>query len=240
MKLVEQEFLISNLRPPLSIRNSEFPFEYIKGQLASMTGIDGLKASIQKIYNYIQQYNQTSVGEGEELYTNICSSINEMFPSKDPLQIDMETAITSATLSHEIAEEVAEATEILWRLSNNVCNPHLATYRSAFIEKYGVHLQIPLLELLDEDMGLGTPPDYKYPMSKRSWEIPAANADRDKCLARWVAEAIKQGSIEIELTDEKIRKLECAPSELSPSAVTGDVRYRCHLGCHCGGLQIDC
>ncbi|MDQ0049003.1 thiopeptide-type bacteriocin biosynthesis protein [Paenibacillus polymyxa] len=216
LKLVEQEFLISNLRPPLSIRNSELPFEYIKGQLASMTGIDDLKASIQKIYNYIQQYNQTSVGEGEELYTNICSSINEMFPSKDPLQIDMETAITNATLSHEIAEEVAVAAEVLWRLSNNVCNPHLATYRGAFIEKYGVHRQIPLLELLDEDMGLGAPPDYKYPMSKRSWEKSAANADRDKHLARWVAEAIKQGSIEIELTDEKIRKIECAPSELSP------------------------
>ncbi|WP_068497120.1 lantibiotic dehydratase [Paenibacillus kribbensis] len=216
MKLIEQEFLISHLRPPLSMRNSEMPFEYIKRQLASITGIDDLKASIQKIHNHIQQYNQTSVGEGEELYTNICSSINEMFPSKDPLQIDMETAITSATLSHDIAEEVAKAAEILWRLSNDVCNPHLETYRSAFIEKYGLHRQIPLLELLDEDMGLGAPPDYKYPVSKRSWEMPAANTDRDKQLARWVAEAIKRGSIEIELTDEKIKKIECVPSDLMP------------------------
>ncbi|MGF9642890.1 lantibiotic dehydratase [Paenibacillus sp. FSL L8-0502] len=216
MKLVEQEFLISDLRPPLSIRNSEMPFEYLKGQLASVTGIDDLKTSIQKIHNHVQQYNRTSVGEGEELYIDISNSMNKMFPCKDPLQIDMETSIISATLSHSIAEEVAEAAEILWRLSNDVCNPHLETYRSAFIEKYGLHRQIPLLELLDEDMGLGAPPGYEYPVSRRSWEIPATNTDRDKQLACWVGEAIKQGSIEIELTDEKIKKIESVPSDLIP------------------------
>lgn len=95
-------------------------------------------------------------------------------------------------------------------------NPHWTQYRNDFIEKYGIDCQVPILELLDEDLGLGAPPDYKYPESRYSLEHPILNAEREKVLANWITNVIKEGKIEIELTNEKLKRIETLSDELLP------------------------
>ncbi|WP_342434542.1 lantibiotic dehydratase [Paenibacillus sp. FSL H7-0442] len=216
MKLLNQEFLISNLRPPLCIDNMDLPFEYLRKQIAPINNIEYIKKGLDEISEEIKQYDDSPIGKGESLYNQLCIRMRKLVPTKETLQIDMETKVEEAFLSQNVSKDIARSAEILWRLSPDLSNPHWTQYRNDFIEKYGIDCQVPILELLDEDLGLGAPPDYKYPESRYSLEHPILNAEREKVLANWITNVIKEGKIEIELTDKKLKRIETLSDELLP------------------------
>ncbi|NEZ43385.1 lantibiotic dehydratase [Paenibacillus alvei] len=214
--LLHQEFIISNLRPPISIHKAELPFDYLRKQIEPLNGLDDMKQRLNTVNEQIHQYNKSIIGEGEVLYHRLHENLNRILSTKNPLQVDMEVEIKKVSLNQDVAKQIAKAAEIMWRLSPEPSNPHLASYRNNFIEKYGFHQQVPLLELLDEDAGLGAPPDYKYPESKYRAEQITVNIERNKVLGIWVADAIKSGHNEIELTEERLMKMETPESHLQP------------------------
>ena len=85
-----------------------------------------------------------------------------------------------------------------------------ASYIAAFIEKYGLAAEVPVLELLDRDNGLGIPADFKgrafgqtfYTHRTQLKEQTLKNFLRNK-----TTEALKTGKCTIEITATDIDKI---------------------------------
>lgn len=77
-------------------------------------------------------------------------------------------------------------------------------------ERYGTYREVPLLELLDEDIGLGPPATYEYPPSIRNRaenSSERSNKSRESFLMQLLNDAMKNQTNEIELSTEMIQKL---------------------------------
>ncbi|QBD82912.1 hypothetical protein EPA93_45905 [Ktedonosporobacter rubrisoli] len=75
--------------------------------------------------------------------------------------VDMAFDLAGKQITRSLGEEIAAAAQLLLNLSPLPDGYlYLATYRRAFLERYGEYREIPLLELLDSQIGLGLPAHY--------------------------------------------------------------------------------
>ena len=76
-----------------------------------------------------------------------------------PLQVDSGLALVSRAVTERVAAEAANAAAVLLRLSPTPSGPaHLAGFRRAFEQRYGRHAEVPILDMLDPNTGLGSLP----------------------------------------------------------------------------------
>lgn len=169
-QLVKKEYLITELRPSLMISN---PFEYVLSKINQMEGIEALKQNLHEIHLQINTYNNIEIGKGIDSVKELSRQMRDLSPSDNPIQVDVKLSSQPITLNSQVVREVCNAAEILWKISpNSIGMPHLNEYREEFIEKHGTYREIPLLELLDEDHGLGAPATYNFPKSHRKPSFP--------------------------------------------------------------------
>lgn len=221
-ELLKGDFLISNLRLPLM---SISPFNYLLNQLDQIQGIDDLKEQLYFIQDEIQKFNSLKIGNGEKTYLSITSLMKGITEVETPLQVDLSMEGTSVNLPENIKSDVEKAAELIWRLSpgNNENEfHHLQQYHKEFIKEYGFYREIPLSQLLDEEIGLGPPATYKNPISHRSElsSMSSINTQREAILQKIVFKSIVEKSVEIELTEEILQELEqkiITDKELPPS-----------------------
>ncbi|ARU63618.1 hypothetical protein CBW65_23330 [Tumebacillus avium] len=208
LTLFRQEYLISELRPPTTITS---PFDYLLERIASLQGVEELRAKLLAIADKLAVYDSLPIGEGDTLFLELVAEMKALGDVKNPLQVDLALSRDQLTLPSAAAEEAAKAASVLFRLSGTrVGYPSWDGYRTEFMEKYGPYREIPLLELLDEDRGLGAPAGYENPASRRRQETQKRSEETKKRLAlqtNWLAKALAQGAIEVELTDEMIAEL---------------------------------
>lgn len=203
--LFKKEYLISELRPPLT--NSK-PLDYILTKLDRLHDADQERLILNNIKNKINQYDTLSLGEGTSFYLDLVNEMKEINNVKNPLQVDMSISTQKATINSNVGKEVAEAAECLLRLSTfDKESTPLNEYRKEFLERYGYAREIPILDLLDEEEGLGSPATYKYPESNRR-EKPRYNTrERDTILMNLVQKSLLDKQLEISLTDKLINQL---------------------------------
>lgn len=129
-------------------------------------------------------------------------------------QTDTALALLGKNLSAEIAEAAAEAGELAMRLK---CTrprlPSVVEYHQVFLERYGAGSEIPLLEALSEEIGIGPPNDYRYP--PRAAPLPRSpeptHPRRDQAVVEMVSNALHRRSREVELTDALVERLTVWP-----------------------------
>jgi hypothetical protein len=81
--------------------------------------------------------------------------------SKVLCQVDMALTLDGSRISNRVAKEAARADELLMRLTPLPTGvPHLEAYRRAFEARYGPYREVPLLEMLDANFGLGPPSGF--------------------------------------------------------------------------------
>jgi lantibiotic biosynthesis protein len=218
LQLLQQEVLITSLRPPTTIAS---PLAHLLSALQQVTGIEAIRERLLSIESKLNRYDQLPLGAGESLLREIRAEMTAIAPSDTPLQADMKLAADDLQLPHSVSHEVARAADLLWRLQGiHAATGPLDAYRAEFLEKYGLSREVPLLELLDEEQGLGAPAGYLYPASGRNHhQDPPANQKRqDRVLFHWVTAAVADRRLELELNEEHLRALlgEDASSELPP------------------------
>ncbi|OUQ87001.1 hypothetical protein B5G50_18860 [Brevibacillus brevis] len=205
-QLVKNEFLFTSLRPRLTHSS---PFDHLLAVLDRVEGIDERYQQLLSIRQEIIAYDQLKIGEGETHFLSTLSKMKSIESSSSQLQVDLSLSTEQVTLPKSIAKDLSKAAELLWRLSpTHVGWPHLAEYRDSFIERYGFEREVPLLDLLDENRGLGAPPTYENPMSKRNYTSSSHNKLNEKVLLQLLSHSLLTGCKEIELTDDLIEKLE--------------------------------
>lgn len=242
-QLMTNEYLITEMRPPLA---SIDPFEYILSKLRNIEPANNIYNSLNEIKLLIDEYNKLSIGDGEELYLDIIEKMKSFHECKNYLQIDMSTAIEEATLDKSIALEIEKIAELAFKFSQDKPRyDYLGDYLNDFLEVYGEDREIQLLELLDEDKGLGAPAGYTKPRSHRQMKYSPINRETKKIqsfLSNKVLRAIMANEEEIIITDEEIEKnqtkytLNDIPNSLeiytllSHSNKNGEEDFTVHLG----------
>ncbi|AKG35632.1 lantibiotic dehydratase [Paenibacillus durus] len=206
--LFSKEFLISELRPPLTVPS---PLEYLLERLEPLEGVDEEKRMLTQVQSLIRQYDDCSLGEGLEIYQEMTEYMKQYGETKSAVQVDLALSRQNIELHESIGEEAAKVGEILWLLSESEAGfAHIKEYHDRFLEKYGDCCDVPILELLNEETGLGVPPVYLTPQMTSHEEKttkPRKALERQRLIMEKVAGALLHRQMELELTDELIDQL---------------------------------
>ncbi len=166
-EMVNQEFLISNLRPPL---NASDQFAFVIEQLERCYLDPQLIAQLKQIQRMIGDYNATEPGAGETAYLQLVEAMQHIQTSSSPLQIDTgmdqeEGMDSGLRLGEDIAGHMAHLASVLSAIAIPLeqRQGYWEQYKNKFIEKYGVDREVPLLEMLDTATGIGAPYSYTHP-----------------------------------------------------------------------------
>ncbi|WP_411348732.1 lantibiotic dehydratase [Paenibacillus sp. WLX2291] len=166
-EMVNQEFLISNLRPPLNV-SDQFAFAIQQMERCHLDA--GIIAQLQQIQRMICDYNATKPGEGEAAYLQLVDAMQHIQSSSSPLQIDTsmdhdEHTYSGLGLNQELAGQMAHLASMLAAVAIPLEHRqgYWEQYKNKFIEAYGVDREVPLLEMLDTATGIGAPYSYTHP-----------------------------------------------------------------------------
>lgn len=206
-QLMENEYLITEIRPSLG---SVDPFQYILSKLDKIEAAKDIYNSLNEIKLLIDKYNSIPIGDGEKLYLNIIEKMKSVHECKNYIQIDMSTAMEKVTLDNNIALEIEKIAELIFIFSQGRRKyGYLESYLNDFLEVYGEYREVQLLELLDEDKGLGAPAGYTKPMSHRQKEYRPMDEETKKIqnfLFNKAMKTIMDNEKEAVITEEEIEK----------------------------------
>lgn len=209
-QLIEKEYLISNLRPPLTVLDQ---FDYIINELKKIKIQIPIISDLIDIKNGIDVYNKSLLGKGEEIYLDICKKMKDVSNVKNLLQVDTKLNLKEKKINKKIISEINGLMDILFKLSMSIENPEpfLSRYKQEFVEKYGQDREISLLELLDNDTGIGAPFNYERPSNNRSLDIAitkSVNENVRDYFSEKYLYAIKNKENSIVIKDNEVKELE--------------------------------
>ena len=205
-ELFRQEFLISELRPPLLGGD---PSKYLLERLDHISGIETEKEMLRQIQNTIKEYDNTSIGKGHLKFNELNKNMQSRISCKSSLQVDTSFQ-NGITINSSVANSFVEAVEVMWRISSTDCGfPYMKDYYLKFLEKYGTATDVPLLELVNGNTGIGYPAYYANNKSTLSIskEKQVKLGRRRRVLAEQITTSIRNGFSEVNLDQNLIEKL---------------------------------
>jgi len=225
-QLLENEFLLSELRLPLINTDILGYLLHILNKIKGIEEVDLYVSKLKEIQKNISDYNQTSVGNGLGLYNNIIKLQEELYECKNYLQVDMKIHTENNNLDYTLKEDLEQFVSAMHKLSiPEKKSDEMTHYIELFLERYGHSAEIPVLELLDVDRGLGSPAHFHVNTINR--KIPkrqkTAKEERLKTLLdRKMILALREGKNTIKITDDDIDYIclnETQTDEVSPMDV---------------------
>ncbi|WP_437716831.1 lantibiotic dehydratase [Sorangium sp. So ce448] len=208
--LLEQTFLLSELRPPLTGSN---PAQHLFDRLA---GIDAARPVLEELGLLLEEASVWATLSPEEAipaYQRLLNRAERLVPRKDvepPFQVDLFLSPDRTRINRAVGDEACRAAELLLRLTPYPEGPPaLAAYRQAFLARYGVGREVPLLDLLDRNVGLGG-----YSTTRALPEPIPAIAQREGVLMEIAAAAQRTLCPCVELDEALLARLQAA--ELDP------------------------
>ncbi|WP_238353917.1 lantibiotic dehydratase [Paenibacillus sp. 23TSA30-6] len=162
MELIDKEFLISNLRPPLTVPDQ---YQYFIEQAERRGVAPEMITHLKEIQIQLEYYNQLLVGQGEREYINLYENMNRLMKSSSPLQLDAGLSEANFRLDHKTATDVCNLASMLTMIARpfHKQSSHLEHYKHQFLEKYGTDREVSIMEMLDSSSGIGAPYSYMNP-----------------------------------------------------------------------------
>ena len=200
--LCEQGFLLTDIHPGLSPDCSR----EMLTRLAQVAPTDGRTRLLSDTLHDCGIWEALSPEESIPRYMELYNKAKKADPSsKDPpFQIDMTWPSSPSNLGHKLAEEVARAATILLEMSPFPHGPpSVISYRNAFLARYNDGQEVPLLELLDPEVGLG--PSRLLPPSNSSPTSVATS--RSNLLLEVASHHMRTGDRLFELQDDALNAL---------------------------------
>jgi thiopeptide-type bacteriocin biosynthesis protein len=226
--LVEQELLITDLRPPL---DGGDPLRHVLALLPDSE----LRSRLQELDRRREKYDTLPPGEGTAELTDLLARAREIEDFETPLHVDTRVDLRLG-LSEDVRAEVEHAAEVLWRLSPPRLGMRpLRGFHGRFLERYGVDRLVPVLEVLDPTRSLGAPAGYEWPESEAAPEEPVepSSTRRDRLISKLAMDALRSGSREAVLTDDLVREL--AHDEADPADLPNSCELYVHVVDQAGG-----
>ena len=151
-RLVEAQVLVSELEP--TVTGPEF-YGCLVAKVAALSPAHPQLPALQKIAGLLE-----GEAAGVATYQAVQAVIQASFPaatSKDLIQTDLRLEMTHNTLSQAAVAELSAELSELAGLYRATVPPDLKVFAKSFVERYESQ-EIPLLEALDSEAGLGYGP----------------------------------------------------------------------------------
>lgn len=240
-QLWQDHVLISTLHPPLTC---DSPVDYIQEQLRHLKGADTFCTKLQVVLDDMLVINTKGMqGNAEDICTMAMHQEQLVSTTRDnhpPLFVDTALHVLSPEIHKSVGDAASLAAETLLRLTPSPYGPrHLYEYRLAFEEKFGDDAEVPLCSLLTPELGLDAPTGYRRPV--RTYPLtpslpPSQTRKRDAFLCALVTEAVNERSLEVELTETHLQKLE----RWKPNPAQAPLSLEIHLQIHAASrLALD-
>ncbi len=164
--LLENGYIISELRMPKANINA---IKYLS-EIIKRTSLEGeLLIDLLEIQKMMEAYCRTCVGEGIYLFDKLQDKMKGVLENSNYMQVDLKTNMNNPQVSLEIKKECENIANKLAKISGYLeGNNNINDYKKEFLERYSTYMEVPLLELLDPELGLGAPAGYIYPNSSRN------------------------------------------------------------------------
>lgn len=176
-------------------------------------------SALQQVAEELARMDAAGVGNPPEQYAAVAETLLDLAGGGDDarlVQVDLHRAGTDLTLGRGDVALLAEAVDLLHRLSSGREDPALSRFKAEFAERYEDR-EVPLMEALDEEMGIG----YDRSTHPAADESPLlAGLDlggvvgsseftvRDAALLDMVIRARDSGADRLELDAETVARLE--------------------------------
>ncbi len=217
-ELWEQTLLLTDLRPPLTV---ESPGRYVVDRLAGIYAAAEVRAGIQSTLEAAAAWDASPQEQGAERYRAMVAEAAKFARfDRSPFQVDAGLELTGQTVSRRVGEEVARAAELLLRISPLPRgSAHISAYRRAFEQRYGAHREVPILELLDPNFGLGPP--LSYGNNRFAVGInQTPSLQRTRTLMALALAALRERTLRVDLDEQTLERLETRePSASVPQSL---------------------
>ena len=219
-ELWQHTVLLTDLRPPLT---GGRPTHYVRERLRDIPAAQETADGLGALLNAFERWDELRLEDRAEAWSDLVGRVRRVHDipaSKTPIQVDMALALAGTHIHTVVAAEAARAAELLLRMSPYPRGlPHMQQYRQAFEARYGPNREVPLLELLDPQFGLG-PPSAAHAYG---WDglDPRRSAARQQTLFDLALATHRDGRTVVELDDALLDSLQTwSPTpETAPSSV---------------------
>ncbi len=201
MELWRQGLLLTDLRPPLTDMH---PADYVARRLLSLPAPPPEAERLRSAIVSLNQWDVLDPYKAATEWPPLEKTLKDIHPlATTPIQVDLSLSARQALVNVEVANEAARLADILLRMTPAPPGSgHLGSYRSAFEAKYGHDREIPLLELLDPNFGLG-PPTGGYGGGMNNQRM----AMRSETLQSIALGALAERRVEVELDEATLKRL---------------------------------
>ncbi len=204
--LWKNAILFTDLRPPLT---GTAPGRYVRDRLRDVPAAAEVVQDLDALLAHLDEIDELALDRMPAALATLRSRLEKLHPvtaGTTGLQVDTALPLRGATLSASVPAEAADAAELLLRISPMPArDPALARYRAAFHERYGTQRTVPLLELMDPDLGLG-PPGERAPGAGSDEDEMARR--RDAVLEQLALRADRERLTAVDLDDELALRLQ--------------------------------
>jgi thiopeptide-type bacteriocin biosynthesis protein len=211
-ELWEQTLLLTDLRPPLT---EPSPAAYVAGHLCDIAAAADTRDRLEQVMASMAAWDELPPADAAPAYRRLAEHSAVDNASAEPIQVDMAWRLDGARINRAVAREAARAAELLLRLTPLPGGfPYLDGYRRSFETRYGSDREVPLIEMLDANFGLGPPAPHIHGGPPAI--DPRKAAARQQCLHELAITALREGRLVVELDDATMARLETwSPSPLT-------------------------
>jgi len=152
-ELMESQILVSDLAPTIT---GDEPISSLLSKLASRDEAADVRNRLERGVTHLKELDNNGLRNALTDYLPVVNDLAALTPNFDQrrlFQVDLIKPAPQATLGNEVIAEISKGVEIL-RQSSNATRPDLSSFRATFLERYGAGREVPLLEVLDPDIGI--------------------------------------------------------------------------------------
>ncbi|UPJ53443.1 lantibiotic dehydratase [Bradyrhizobium sp. 200] len=211
-ELWQHTLLLTELRPPLT---DESPAAYVADRLRGISCAAGARERLDAALSAMARLDDLPMKQMADAYRRMTAEFRDGHGSTAPMaQTDMTIRLAGSQITRSVAREAARAAQLLLRLTPLPHGPpHLAAYRRAFEARYGLQREVPLLELLDPNFGLGSP---SMQFGGHAAGAGPHTGRRNQCLYDLAVTALRERRLVVQLDAETLNRLETwSPGELA-------------------------
>lgn len=211
-ELWEQRLLLTDLVPSLSGSPPAYALSH------TLSEVDGCVDKYSRLREFLKSLESGDVADGDAAigaykHASGLGRILARSETQNPIQVDTAAELEGNQISHAIGMEAAWAAELLIRMTPYPHgSPTTAAYRTAFLSRYGEDREIPLLEMLDANVGLGP-----YSKQQASSTSSPRDTQRGKILVELACRAVRLQQRVLELDESVLKTLQTwSPNDSSP------------------------
>jgi thiopeptide-type bacteriocin biosynthesis protein len=204
-ELLERSLLLTDGRPPLTTGE---PGRYVYDRLRGVAPAKRTRDSLGELLRALRRWDASPVEERADGWAALTAQATALHHSprastSAAIRVDTMLPLSTRRMHRAVADAAAHAADILLLLAAHPTGPvGLRAYRERFESRYGPEREVPLLELVDPDYGLGPPDDGDRAVDSRRQPSSAAQMLRSLAI-----EALHERRLVAELDDELLAPL---------------------------------